>query len=214
MRSRAADWAWLPGCSVFPHIEHSSTAMAGACPAIPGPRCGSAHLCRGHPGLSFGASASRTLAANLIWIDQIGEDLKCRKTRAQDLSGSARRGVLEAGNHRLGEDPKDQTEGRSRTAIWPRGSRCSPASPESGGWASPKSALCSREQLAAWSNLHLMMMTAALVTVAVRSPAVVNRCTVEFAAAPFVANPQSMAMPQRLIAAGKEHKIGGLRQKA
>jgi hypothetical protein len=56
------------------------------------------------------------------------------------------------------------------------------------------------------------MKTAALVTVA--APAAVNGCTVEFAAAPFVADPQSIAMPQRLIAAGKEHKIGGLRQKA
>jgi hypothetical protein len=42
---------------------------------------------------------------------------------------------------RFGEDPKDRTERRSPTAIWPRGSRWSPASPESGGWASPKSAL-------------------------------------------------------------------------
>jgi hypothetical protein len=41
-----------------------------------------------------------------------------------------------------------------------------------------------------------------------------ERVTVEFAAAPFVANPQSIAMPQRLMAAGKEHKIGGWRQKA
>jgi hypothetical protein len=61
----------------------------------------------------------------------------------------------------------------------------------------------------AWSGLHPTTMTTAIVTVAVRSPAAASGCVVGCSPRrcqhPFITI--RIAMYQRLIAAGKEHKV-------
>jgi hypothetical protein len=78
----------------------------GFVPLFQGPGRGSGDACRGHPPLSFDTSASKMLAADLIWIDQIGEDIKCPKTRLKTCRDPCAPGVLEAADRRFGEDRK------------------------------------------------------------------------------------------------------------